>query len=77
MSRIDGAPIPSPSTPSYSFHELIGLASNPNPSLDFTPFENDNEKSMKMKKCCKSNLKYGNNGEPCFSKTSKIQSTPS
>jgi hypothetical protein len=53
-SRIDGAPIPSPSTPSSSFHELVGLTSNPNPSLDFTldftSFESDDEKSMKNAK---------------------------
>jgi hypothetical protein len=31
-SKIDGAPITSPPTISSSFHELVGLASNPNPS---------------------------------------------
>jgi hypothetical protein len=49
----------SPSTPSFSSQELVGLASNPNPSsdftLDFTPFESDDEKSIKNTKCSKIN----------------------
>jgi len=46
QNLIDGAPIPSPSTLSSNFQEHVGLASNPNPSLDSTPFKNDNEKLM-------------------------------
>jgi len=45
--------------PHHLVLKLVGLTSNPNPSLDFTldftPFESDDEKSIKNAKCCKIN----------------------